>query len=55
MRYTNRRILYFTLRCSSFDANNTFQARDQGPIKEPTLYTINASNGVVLNKRADNL
>lgn len=39
---------------SSFDANNTFQARDHGPIKEPTLYTVNASNGVVLNKRAEN-
>jgi len=42
-------------RCSSFDANNTFQARDHGPIKEPTLYTVNASNGVVLNKWAENL
>jgi len=41
--------------CSSFNENNTFAKQSEGPIKQPTVYTVNASNGVILNKWADNL
>jgi peptidylamidoglycolate lyase len=38
----------------SFDENDTFTKRADGPIKQPTVYQVNSSDGVVLNKWASN-
>jgi len=43
-----------TWNADSFDENNTFTKQSEGPIKQPTVYTVNASNGVILNKWAEN-
>lgn len=43
-----------TWNANSFDENNTFTKRSDGPIRKATVYTVNASNGVVLNKWAEN-
>lgn len=39
----------------SFGEDNVFALQKDGPIKEQTLYKVNASNGVVLDKRGENL
>lgn len=41
-------------KADSFYANNTFAQRAEGPIKLPTVFTLNASNGVVVDRWGEN-
>lgn len=38
----------------SFDDKNIFAEQSAGPIKEPTIFKINSSNGVILDKTGEN-
>jgi len=38
----------------SFGTGNVFAQQKDGPIKEATLYKVNASNGIVLDKKGEN-
>jgi peptidylamidoglycolate lyase len=39
---------------TTFDENNTFTKQAEGPIKQPTMFTVNSTNGIVLSKWAAN-